>query len=85
MLEDIEKIYKTNCNSEKNAMKTITYELMQIIKNNFILLINKFLDYKLFQKIQYQYKDIIFDYFVAPSSSSFQTNLFLEENIINLH
>jgi hypothetical protein len=35
--------------------------------------------------MQEQYKDYVFDYFVAPSSSSFQVNLFLEENIINLH
>lgn len=35
--------------------------------------------------MQEQYKDVEFDYYVAPSSSSFQINLFLEENIINLH
>jgi hypothetical protein len=35
--------------------------------------------------MQEQHKDCVFDYFVAPSSSAFQINLFLEENIINLH
>lgn len=30
-------------------------------------------------------KQYEFDYFVAPSSSSFQINLFISENIANLH
>jgi hypothetical protein len=43
MLEDIAQIFQT-IDLENDTMKSLTNELSSIIKNNFILLINKFLD-----------------------------------------